>query len=251
MVITLLTDIGWEYAAEMKGKILSINPDAKIVDISHDVEPQNVRQGAFLLYSVAPHFKDAIHVGVVDPGVGTERKAIIIKCEGNNYFIGPDNGLFMPAARRLGIKGVYEIKMKGNESPVFHGRDVFAPTAAKISKGRRINSLARRMKEEPVDLDFERPVIMENAIKGKILFIDRFGNIITNVEGKDVKGKEFAVKIGMVERDVKLYPAYGYGERNEIMAVISSTGFLEISRREGNAAKYFSAKQDMPIEIFF
>ena len=251
MEITLLTDIGWEYAAEMKGKILSINPEAKIVDISHEVKPQNIREGAFILYSIAPHFRRAIHVGVVDPGVGTERKAIIVKCKGNNYFVGPDNGLFMPAARLLGITGIYEIKMSGDESPVFHGRDVFAPAAAKISKGVKISSIARRMRENPVGLDFGEPLKMGNAIKGKILFIDRFGNIITNIRGEDIKENVFSVKIGMVERKVNLYPSYGYGEKGEIMAVTSSSGFLEISKREGDASKYFSAKEDMPIEIFF
>ncbi len=251
MVITLLTDIGWEYAAEMKGRILSINPDAKIVDISHEVSPQNVRQGAFILYSIAPHFKNAIHVGVVDPGVGTGRKAIIIKCNGNNYFVGPDNGLFMPAARHLGIKAIYEIKMRGDESPVFHGRDVFAPAAAKLSKGVKIGSIAKRLKGEAINLDFGEPAKVGNAVKGRVLFIDRFGNIITNVMGADIPTDEFSVKIGMVERKVKLYPSYGYGKKDEIMAVVSSSGFLEISRREGDASKYFGAKEDMPIEIFF
>jgi len=100
MIITLTTDIGWEYAAEMKGKILSINPEAKIIDISHEIAPQNIRQGAFTLYSVAPYFKNAIHIGVVDPGVGTERKCILIECK-DSYFIGPDNGLLIPAAKRM------------------------------------------------------------------------------------------------------------------------------------------------------
>ena len=250
MIITLTTDIGWEYAAEMKGKILSINPEAKIVDITHTIEPQNILQGAFVLYSVVPYFKNAIHVGVVDPGVGTERKGIIIKCSGNIYFVGPDNGLLIPAAERMGVKEIYEIKLKGDESPVFHGRDVFAPAAAKISKGTKISTLGKKMKEY-VPLQFEEPLIMENAVRGKILFIDGFGNIITNVRGKDIKSKEFTVKIGMVEKKVRLLPSYGHGEKNEIMAIIGSSGFMEIARREENASRYFNAREGMAIEIFF
>ena len=248
MIITLITDIGWEYAAEMKGKIFSINPDAKIVDITHEIMPQNIRQGAFVLYSIAPHFKNTIHVGVVDPGVGTERKAIIVECK-DAYFIGPDNGLLIPAAKEKGIKAVYEIELPKNASPVFHGRDVFAPAAAKISLGIKAKEIGEKL-DRYVDLDFGKAVTEDGKIKGKIIFIDRFGNIITNIRKKDVK-KEFIVKIGIVEKGVKLYPSYGYAEKGEILATIGSSGFLEIAKREGNAAKYFSAKEDMEIEIFF
>ncbi len=250
MIITLTTDIGWEYAAEMKGKILSINPEAKIIDITHDIMPQNIRQGAFVLYSIAPYFKKAIHVGVVDPGVGTNRKAIIVECKGSVYFIGPDNGLFIPAAKYLGIKGIYELNIPEEASPVFHGRDVFAPAAAKLSLGEKARDIGKKI-DEYVDLDFGEANIEEGKITGKILFIDRFGNIITNIRGKDVKHDVFQVKIGLVEQEVKLYPSYGYAEKEEILATVGSSGFLEIARREGNASKYFGAKQDMKIEIFF
>lgn len=250
MIITLTTDIGWEYAAEMKGKILSINPDAKIIDISHEIMPQNVRQGAFVLYSIAPYFKKAIHVGVVDPGVGTSRKAIIIECKGNVYFVGPDNGLFIPAAKRLGIKGIYKLKIHKNASSVFHGRDVFAPAAAKLSAGKKAKEIGKKI-DSYVDLDFGEASIEEGKITGKILFIDRFGNIITNIEGKNIQQESFHVKIGLVEQKVRLYPSYGYAGKGEILATIGSSGFLEIARREGDASKYFSAKQDMKIEIFF
>ncbi len=245
-IITLTTDIGWEYAAEMKGKILSINPDAKIVDICHDILPQNIKQGAFILYSITPYFKNAIHIGVVDPGVGTERKCIAIDC-GNVFFIGPDNGLLIPAAKRIGIKKVYELEVDKNASPVFHGRDVFAPAAAKISLG--ISPYKREL-DRYVDLDFGEAVIKKGKITGRVIFIDRFGNIITNIKGEMIKRKKFRVRIGEIEEDVNLYPSYGYAKKEEILAVESSSGFLEIAKREGDASKHFNAKENKIIEIF-
>ena len=182
--------------------------------------------------------------------MGTSRKAIIIECKGNVYFVGPDNGLFIPAAKRLEIKGIYELKIPKNASPVFHGRDVFAPAAAKLSAGKKAKEIGKKI-DSYVDLDFGEASIEEGKITGKILFIDRFGNIITNIEGKNIQQENFHVKIGLVEQKVRLYPSYGYAKKGEILATIGSSGFLEIARREGDASKYFSAKQDMKIEIFF
>ncbi|MBC7081677.1 MAG: SAM-dependent chlorinase/fluorinase [Thermoplasmatales archaeon] len=245
MIITLTTDIGWEYAAEMKGKIYSINPDAKIVDVTHEIKPQRIVEGAFIIYSISPYFKNAIHVGVVDPGVGTERRPIIIDC-GNCYFVGPDNGLLIPSAKRMGIKNIYEIIINERVSSVFHGRDVFAPAAARLSKGEDAGKLGRKV-DEYVDFDFGEPLEEGNKIKGKILFIDRFGNIITNIKLEEEK---FVVKIGKIEREVKLYPSYGYAKVGEVIAVCSSSGFLEIAINQGNAGKYFNAREGGEIEIF-
>ncbi|MEM2387755.1 MAG: SAM-dependent chlorinase/fluorinase [Candidatus Thermoplasmatota archaeon] len=246
MIITLTTDIGWEYAAEMKGKIYSINPDAKIVDVSHEVKPGCIAEGAFIIYSISPYFKNAIHVGVVDPGVGTDRRAIIIECS-NCYFVGPDNGLFIPAAKRMGIKNIYEIRINASVSSVFHGRDVFAPAAARLARGEEVSKIGQKI-DEYVDFDFGLPLREENKIKGKILFIDRFGNIITNI--KSVDEDKFLVKIGKIEREVKLYPSYGYARIGEVIAVESSSGFLEIAINQGNAGRYFNAREGETIEIF-
>lgn len=243
MIITLTTDIGWEYAAEMKGIITSINPEAKIVDVTHDIMPQNIMQGAFVIYSIVPYFKNAIHIGVVDPGVGTKRKSIAIECK-NAWFVGPDNGMFYPAIKKLGIKRVYELKVK-KASPVFHGRDVFAPAAAMLSMGKKPD-----MKEihDFIKINFPDEVREGNRIEGKILFIDRFGNIITNI--RQPVQKNFRIRIKGIEKDIRLLPSYGYAGRGEIIAVISSAGFLEIARREGSAAEYFSVMGSEPVEIF-
>ena len=244
MIITLTTDIGWEYAAEMKGVIYSINPRAKIVDISHDVQPQNIRQGAFILYSIAPYFKNAIHVAVVDPGVGTERKAIAIKCK-NAWFIGPDNGIFYPAASRLGIEKIYELVIPENASHVFHGRDVFAPAAALISLGKKPEWKELESIEK---FEFPKAERKGNKIVANAIFIDKFGNIITNAK---LKKERIKIKIGGMEREIRVLPAYGYAEAGELIAVESSSGFLEIAMREGNAASYLKVKEGDTIEIFF
>ena len=249
MIITLTTDIGWKYAAEMKGKILSINPDVKIVDISHHIRPQIIVQGAFVLCSIARHFTNVIHVGVVDPGVGMERKAIVIKCD-HAHFIGPDNGLLIPAAKELGIKKIYNMKIQDDASPVFHGRDVFAPMAARISKDGRAKDLGEEI-QEYVDLNFGDCIIKDGFIKGKILFIDRFGNIVTNIRKEHLNVEKFNIKIGIIEKTIETYPSYGFAEKEEIISVIGSSGFLEIAMREGSAAKYFGAHEKRTIEIFF
>ncbi|MCD6513120.1 MAG: SAM-dependent chlorinase/fluorinase [Thermoplasmata archaeon] len=245
MIITLTTDIGWEYAAEMKGVIYSMNPSARIVDITHEISPQNIMQGAFVLYSIAPYFKNAIHVGVVDPGVGTNRKAIAVKCR-NAWFIGPDNGLFYPAASRLGIEKIYELEIGKDASNVFHGRDVFAPAAALLSAG-----LEPDWEEidEMVIMKFPEAEVKENRIYGKVLFVDKFGNIITNVE-MNMEMEKMRIKIGEKEIDVRIYPSYGYAKEDELIGLRSSSGFLEIAVRNGNAASLLGVKGGEEIEIF-
>ncbi len=133
-VVTLLTDFGEFYPGVMKGVVLSLAPEASVVDITHTVEPQNILQGAFLLYHSYRYFRSAVHVAVVDPGVGTNRRAVVIEGK-NHFFIGPDNGILYPSAVEDGIKTVYSIRkgisrLVGELSSTFHGRDIFAPAAA-------------------------------------------------------------------------------------------------------------------------
>lgn len=138
-LITLTTDFGLgEYTAAMKGVILGINSQGKIIDINHKITAQNIKEAAYVMYSAVPYFPWAVHVGVVDPGVGTDRKGIVIQCE-NGLLVGPDNGLLIPCARKLGIRKIYEISNKKYMNDVisntFHGRDIFAPAAAYLSIG--------------------------------------------------------------------------------------------------------------------
>ncbi|HEX7627299.1 MAG TPA: SAM-dependent chlorinase/fluorinase, partial [Candidatus Methanoperedens sp.] len=162
MVITLLSDFGDVYPASMKGVILGIDPGANIVDITHSIPRHDIRAGAFILMTCAKYFPSGtIHIAVVDPGVGTKRRAIAIQTISHDgeihYFIGPDNGLLIPAAKSIGIIEVYEISNTNlfgkNISCTFHGRDIFAPVGAHISKGSRIEDVGGHILDYK-DLDF-------------------------------------------------------------------------------------------------
>jgi len=250
-IITLLTDFGSRdyFVAEMKGVILSINPDVEIVDISHEVEKFNIVQGAFILTCAYKWFpKGTIHVVVVDPGVGTKRRSIIIKTK-NYYFIGPDNGVLSASAIRDGVESVYEIKVDNlkNISMTFHGRDIFAPTAAYISLGREPSSLGEKVSDFVI-LEMFRASITENGIKGFVIHIDSFGNIITCIERRHLRdvginyGDNLEVTLGDSSVSIKLLPAYGYVKPGELLAVINSEGFLEIAANMSNAALKLGAK---------
>lgn len=250
-VITLLTDFGLKdpYVAQMKGVILSIAKDVKIIDISHEVHPQNIEQGAFLLYTSIPYFpKGSIHVAVVDPGVGTSRRGIIIDCK-DYTLVGPDNGLLAPAARRCENFKVYEIVGKkytlDKITYTFHGRDVFAPIAAYIANGISLADIGREI-EDYVDFNLEFGKVCEDKIEGKIFHIDRFGNLITNVEESLIKryieyGKEIDLIIKGRKYRVKFLKSYGYSKEGEILLTIGGIGFLEISVNKGSASRELGA----------
>ena len=246
-IITLTTDFGWsEYTAALKGVILSINPNVGIIDISHEVKPQNVMEGAYVLYSTAPHFPDAVHVGVVDPGVGTERAGLVIACE-KGVLIGPDNGLLLPAARALKLRKVYKITNKKyfqNEiSNTFHGRDIFAPVAAHISKGAELDDMGEEV-DEYVDLSLKYHVESEGNIEGQIIHVDTFGNLISSITKEviqkdhgfgDTLDIEFESKNGKIEKKLPFLSSYGRTEKGEMLATISSSDFFEIACNQCSA----------------
>ncbi|MBC7114976.1 MAG: S-adenosyl-l-methionine hydroxide adenosyltransferase family protein [Archaeoglobi archaeon] len=237
-LITLLTDFGDFYPGVMKGVILRINPDARIIDLSHSVSPQNVKEGAFLLLSAVPYFPEGtIHVAVVDPTVGTERKAILIEA-GGQILIGPDNGLLIPAARRLGDFRVYEIFIEP-ESKTFHGRDVFAVAAGMISAGKEIEMRGLR---DFVNLDFLRRE-EEGKIICEVLHVDRFGNVITSLQ--ELQSDELILK-GVRLRKGETYADVPEGEP---LILRGSSGFFEIAVRNGNASKMFSLKPGDILEL--
>lgn len=233
-VVTLLTDFGGFYPGVMKGVILKISPDVKIVDITHEVEPQNVFQGAFLLYHSYRYFENAVHVAVVDPGVGGEREAIAVVTE-KHIFIGPDNGVLYPSAWEEGIDRVYRIReeiseLVGELSTTFHGRDIFAPAAALAAIGRFEKYFEN--KDKIVQLNLFDYKVGEGKVKCRVAFVDRFGNIVTNLRREDVKAKAFYLE-GIEFPLVKTYSDVGIGEP---LALIGSFGTLELSVREGSAA---------------
>jgi len=190
MPVTLTTDFGGVYPSIMKGVMLTIDPNAIFVDVTHHIPAGDIRRGAFILQYASRYFPDgSIHLAVVDPGVGGTRRALVIKGE-RCSFVGPDNGLLMPAARNQGNYSTYEITdlnfYTEKVSPVFHGRDVFAPAAAYLSKGIKIPCLKEI--NDPVDLDFGTPELKDGKIEGNVIFVDDFGNVITNIGGEVISG---------------------------------------------------------------
>ncbi len=256
MVITLLSDFGDLYPASMKGVILGIAPEASIVDISHSVLRQNVRAGAFILMTCARYFPSGtVHVAVVDPGVGTKRRTIAVRAEsteaGIHYFIGPDNGLLIPAAKSIGDFEVYEITNTNlfltGVSPTFHGRDIFAPVGAHISKGLKVGDVGRQIFDF-IDLDFGEGKRKDGSLQGSIIFIDSFGTIVTNISSKFVEFKPGDV-LEIQKKKASFQKSYGFCKAGEPLVLIGSHGYLEIAVNQGNAAAYFNKKQGDDIII--
>ena len=244
-IITLLTDFGSFYPAQMKGVILSKlkdkGKDVTFVDIAHDIPPQNVRAGAFALLSSARYFPEGtIHVAVVDPGVGINRLGIVVE-SGGQRFVGPDNGLLISAARSMGTPSAYKIGCQFDASNTFHGRDVFAPAAALLAQGRSPASLGPRV--GPKDMSFGEPKKTANGIEANIIYVDRFGNLILNMHrlpSTDVSLK--GIKLKRVR-------TYAEGRRIEPLITQGSHGFVEIAVNLGSAAEAFCLKAGDRIEL--
>lgn len=242
-IIALITDFGTRdyYVGAMKGSILRINPEARMLDISHDIEPGDIRSGALLLEQVRPHFpSETIYLAVIDPGVGGDRRPVVIETDAGT-FVGPDNGLFTPILMGTGVERIVEIE-KGEYvhrdiSPTFHGRDIFAPAAAHLSLGVSPGDLGPPL-VDPVTFDSTAPAIEENRIRGTVVSCDRFGNIISNVPEDALKrfagDDPIAVEIAgeTIDRFGETYVSVSAGE---LVALIGSSGLLEVSVNGGSA----------------
>lgn len=233
--IVLLTDFGWSsYVGAMKGVILSHCPHAQIIDLTHDVAPQNVREGAWLLLVNYLYFPPgSIFLAVVDPGVGTKRKALAIKTK-DYYFLGPDNGLLSPAAARAGIVDTVELAVPPEASPTFHGRDVFAPAAAKLAAGLPFRELGKPVVPK-VNFAFYL-----NEREGEVVTIDRFGNVITNIPPLPNRRK-YAVSLtrggkSYFRSKLPFCPAYALAPEGVLFLITGSSSTLEISVKNGSAA---------------
>jgi len=252
-IITLLSDFGVKdpYAAEMKAVILSICPKARLVDLSHEIEKFNIRMGAFVLASAAPYFpKGTIHVAVVDPGVGTKRRPILVETN-DAFYVGPDNGLLLLAAQKQQISHVYIITnpryMLSRVSKTFHGRDIFAPVAAHLASGLDPSDLGSEIHDYAIP-GFTKPKSTKNALLGEVLHIDDFGNIITNISAEDFsrtqieEGFAFGLRLKDKVITLRFSSTYGEAQVGRPLALIGSHDFLEISLNQGNASKKFKAK---------
>jgi S-adenosylmethionine hydrolase len=259
-IISLLSDFGLKdsYVAEMKAVILSICRNIQIVDISHVVSKFDVRMGAFVLASATPHFpKGTLHVAVVDPGVGLQRRPIVVEAK-HSLYVGPDNGLLMLAAKREGTKHVYAISnaefMLKRVSKTFHGRDVFAPVAAHLAKGHAPSEMGLEINNYLVP-EFAKPAVKAEGVNGEVLHIDDFGNVITNVSAKHLseigvkEGDHLSIKLNKKSARLKYCSAYGKVKVNELLTLIGGHGFLEVAMNQGSAAKKLNAKEGTSIRV--
>ncbi|MGD0328917.1 MAG: SAM-dependent chlorinase/fluorinase [Nitrososphaeria archaeon] len=261
-IIALLTDFGGNsiYIGEVKGVILGKNPNATIVDLSNVVFPQNVKQGAFLLKSAYKFFpKNSIFICVVDPGVGSDRRAIAVKTS-NYFFIGPDNGLMSPAIREDVIDAAVVIEnsryILNNLSKTFHGREVFAPVAGYVSKGLPITRLGPKINSiEPMVLC--EPYFEGDLVVAEVAFVDAFGNIVTNVthnflcESRLDSANYVRLFFGSRSYRLPLVESYSMVNEGSPLALFDSFECLEISVSAGNASKYFHIRDGNVLKFGF
>lgn len=261
-MITLTTDFGDSaYVGAVRGAILDIQPEARIVDVTHGVAKHDVEAGAFALFSAVPYFPEgSIHVVVVDPGVGTDRRGVAIEA-GGHVLVGPDNGVLIPVARRLGIERIAELTeakyFHEDVAATFHGRDVFGPVAAHLDLGVDVTSLGRQVDPSTVvSVDFGEPFIQDGIWQAEVIHVDRFGNATTNLPGGTVLdesefGATATVEANGLRFDVDLHRTYGKGTVGDPMLTISSAGFAELSMREESFADRYGVEAGDEVEIQF
>ena len=255
-IITLTTDFGYKdpFAAEMKGVILSIDPQAVIVDITHSIRPQDIEETAYVIGSSFTYFPSGtIHIVVVDPGVGSGRKALILDA-GGHYFVGPDNGVFSHIlCSAQPVKGVHiteERYMRSKESPTFQGRDLFAPAGAWLSKGLKPGEFGPSVKDF-VTFPVPRPEVTRGGVSGEVIYIDSFANVITNIKGADLASFDslYVVEINsIIIQPVKYYAQAG---DDKFCCLVNSSGYLELFVNKGKAAEKYGIKKGDKVLVRF
>ena len=243
-IITITTDFGERdpYVAMMKGVILSINPDARIVDITHQVPAGSIREGGSIIKETYPYFPSGtIHLAVIDPGVGGKRRPIAVLAD-NHLFVGPDNGLFWPIIETQEYSEVIHLSEKRywmqEISPTFHGRDIFAPVASHLSKGVDPFLLGEKI-HHPTTIALPLPRKGNSDLVGEIIRVDHFGNLVTNITREEIReflaSRGCVIKIGsLVLR--KISTTYSDVPVGEPLALIGSSNLLEIAINRGDAA---------------
>ncbi len=253
-VITLTTDFGLDdpFVGIMKGVILNLAPSVRIIDITHGIEPQNILQAALALESAHAYFpKNTVHLVVVDPGVGSERRPIAVKTK-SATFVGPDNGVLTPVIETS--SRVYELTntkfFLDSQSSTFHGRDLFAPASAWIARGTPLSKMGRKI-NDPHILELPQPRIHESTITGEIITIDRFGNLISNIPKEllhETQTDSMSLQIG--KRRIRgLMSHYSQCKPGEVGCLINSWDKLEIFCRDGNAAKKLKCRVGISLTI--
>lgn len=255
-IITLTTDFGLQdqYVSAMKAVILGLTPDVRLVDISHEIPAQDIMAGAWVIRNSAFLFpKNTVHVVVIDPGVGTDRRPIILQVE-DQIFVGPDNGLFSLFYSEFDCKAI-ELKnekyWRKERSRTFHGRDIFAPVAAHLSNGVAPEEMGSPI-SDLVTYHWAVPIGDKDGLQGWVVHIDRFGNLITNISEKLIEEKvgrrKVRIYIGNTMID-HLVNTFGDVEDGDPAAFIGSSGMLEIGINKGNAAELLSVYKGAQISV--
>jgi len=256
-MLTLTTDFGLEdvYVGVMKGVIAGINPELKVIDLTHQIPPQNIAAGRFCLLNAVPYFpKNTVHVAVVDPGVGSERKGCAIALE-NGFLVGPDNGLFsgvleqFPARKAVSLDNPKYWRTE-TVSSTFHGRDIFAPVGAHLANGVPFEEMGDAIAiEKLTNFSFPSPSFTENTIIGYIQYIDYFGNLITNIPATTIREKDWFITID--KQTIPRGKTYSSCPPKQLISLIGSHGWVEIAMNQGSAANGLSLNYGSAIGLNF
>lgn len=252
-ILTLLSDFGLSdvYVGVMKGAIAQVNPYLTVVDLTHQISPQDIAAARFCLMSACPYFPDAIHVAVVDPGVGSTRRAIAVEFAGG-FLVGPDNGLFSGVlSQSLAVKAVELTNQHYWRTPepsaTFHGRDIFAPVAAHLASGISLDELGQEIDLATlVQLAIPECTPTDTGVVGCIQYIDHFGNLVTNIPGAYVQGNWSVVVTGLT---IPGSQTYSDGLVGRVIALVGSHGWVEIAVNGGNAQSQLQLSWGASVQV--
>lgn len=270
VTFALLTDFGAAdgYVAAMKGVLLGLCPGASIIDISHQIDPQDIAHGALVLADVAPYLPmECVCLAVVDPGVGTERRALAITGgQRRQTFVGPDNGLLWPVVEAAGQRAeqaaagqtaqrIHQITrddyMLQPVSGTFHGRDIFAPVAAHLANGAPIDRVGPQLGEIE-RYEIPQPIIAKGLVCGQVIRVDHYGNLITSIRSGDIPMNLEPQKLTFAVGDVQIrgiQPSYGFVAQGELLATVGGFGRVEISLNGGSAASTLGIGKQMSVPV--
>ena len=257
-IITMITDFGeGYYVAAMKGVILDICRSACLVDITHDIRSHDVLEGAFTLLCTYPYFPPkSVHIAVVDPGVGSERRGIIVATQ-DHYFVGPDNGVFSFVYNRESVKKVISIEsqtyLRGTVSPTFHGRDAFSPVAAWLALGTPVEKFGEEIEDYSGATVLPVQKVEDNRIEGMVIHVDKFGNIITSISPETAAeqfGYSGSPKFFLKGQEIThSYSYYAEAAPGEIFALIGSSGYYEIAAHRSRAADILGVQRGEKVQL--
>jgi hypothetical protein len=255
-LISLLTDFGAKdtYVGQMKAALLRVTPGASLVDLTHEVPAQDVKAGAFLLWSAVEAFPaGSLHLAVVDPGVGSTRRAVAARTRRGDVLVGPDNGLLVPALEQLGgLDAAVELSEPGywgpKQSRTFHGRDVFAPVLGHLAAGVPLERLGRALRQLESPFSFPPPGEEDGCPVGEVLHVDTYGNLITNLPGTVLPAR-FRVHLGNMVIEDAPHAHYQAVASGKPLSLMGSAGLLEVSVRDGSAAKELGLDRGARVRI--